>query len=477
MAALLLVVLSGLPGFLIVPLPVNSKPEPVPRTQTAPEPALETRASPPSRDDPQAVGVDSSPDWGVWLAWPFFEPPRSLSGEERPSVPVKVGTAGEPTLLAPAPPTFRLSDLWPAMLGGLAVGYGVAAAGLLLRWLCGQFGLWRLLRSAKAAPIAVVQLFEEMTPDGWRPRLLVSDRLRTPISCGLWRPTVVLPRVLCFQPGPLRWVFAHELAHLRRRDVWTCWLFGLGAAVFFYLPWFWWLRSQVRLCQEYLADAAVLDQDSASADYAQFLLSLNTPPLPAGATGVSGRPSELFRRVKMLLGSPVRLEQRCPGVWSCVVATVLVGLAVFGGGVRLEAEAVLPPESRPAPEANVPAPAAPQESSVPSEPKSPAAPMAPPPAPHLGKVVPWREETLIVWNGSVFQVQHTNGSLVILLTGVAVKGQMRIISGVVIDGAVAVAFDSTARVPEASQTRVNNLLDLANRDVVRPKPPPLGKVP
>src|SRR5258707_15226861 len=57
MAALLLVVLSVLPGFLIVPLPVNSKSEPVPLAQTTPEPWLETRASPPSQGDPQTVAV------------------------------------------------------------------------------------------------------------------------------------------------------------------------------------------------------------------------------------------------------------------------------------------------------------------------------------------------------------------------------------------------------------------------------------
>src|SRR5262249_46853858 len=160
------------------------------------------------------------------------------------------------------------------------------------------------LRTAKPAPAEVVHLFAAMTPDRSRPRLLVSDRLPTPISCGLLRPAVVLPRSLCDNATALRWVFAHELAHLRRRDVWTCWMFGAGRAVFFCLPWLWWLGRQVGLCQEYLADAAVLDDEEAPAEYAQFLISMSTsPPLPAGATGVSGRPSELFRRVSRMLRS------------------------------------------------------------------------------------------------------------------------------------------------------------------------------
>src|SRR5262249_4516660 len=151
--------------------------------------------------------------------------------------------------------------------------------------------------------------------------------LRVPLSCGLLRPTVVVPASLCEDRAALRWVLAHELTHLRRRDVWTCVLFAAGEIVYFYLPWFWWLRRQVRLCQESLADAAAARRKEPE-DYAAFLLSLTRrTPVLLPATGIGGGPSDLFRRVRMLLQSTLRLERRCPRLWSVGVGAVLIVLA------------------------------------------------------------------------------------------------------------------------------------------------------
>src|SRR5262249_14518291 len=151
--------------------------------------------------------------------------------------------------------------------------------------------LSRLMRSAEEAPEAVQLLFEELFPAGPQPRLLVSRLVHVPLSCGVLRPTVVLPAALCELSArtELRWVLAHELAHLRRRDAITCLLFGLAQVVYFFVPWLWALRRRVRLCQEYVADAAAVAEAGSPADYAEFLLAWSaTPALPAGAAGVFG---------------------------------------------------------------------------------------------------------------------------------------------------------------------------------------------
>lgn len=241
---------------------------------------------------------------------------------------------------APAAPP----DLWDhdRLAGLLVLLYAGAAALLIARWLLGYWWLCRLVRQAQPAPAAAARIFDEMaaglTPV---PRLRVARRLRVPVSCGLWRPTVLLPKRWCaaHRAAELRWVFAHELTHLQRRDAWSCLLFGLAQALFFYLPWFWWLRRQVRLCQEYVADAAAAEQPAPVEDYAQFLLNLTTAPaVPLGATGVLGNTSDLFRRVTMLLKSPVSVEKRCPSLWLWAVAGSLVAVAVFASGLGLRAE-------------------------------------------------------------------------------------------------------------------------------------------
>ncbi len=225
----------------------------------------------------------------------------------------------------------------------LAIAYAAASVFLLGRWLLGHCVLWRLLRNAQPAPEAIYQIFETMARGpGRRPRLLISKRLRVPLSCGLIRPCVVLPASFCESNavGALRWLFAHELTHLERGDAWTCLLFGLGQALYFCLPWFWWLRRQVRLCQEYVADAAAAEQAANPEDYAQFLVSLTrAPAVPLGALGVLGNSSDLFRRVTMLLQNPIRVEKRCPRWWSLATASGLLGLALLVSGIGLRADA------------------------------------------------------------------------------------------------------------------------------------------
>jgi hypothetical protein len=211
---------------------------------------------------------------------------------------------------------------------------------VLCRWLLGYVALARVLSRAEPPPAAVARLFAA-TPYGGRgrPRLRVCGALRVPFSCGLLRPTVVLPTRFCAAVATprLRWVFAHELIHLERRDAWSCLLLGLGELVYFFCPWFWWLRRQVRLCQEYVADAAVR-RESRPEDYAQFLLTLTAAPaVPVNATGVAGQTSDLFRRVTMLLQDSMPVEKRCPRPWSLAAAAACLTFAALASAVGLRA--------------------------------------------------------------------------------------------------------------------------------------------
>jgi hypothetical protein len=236
----------------------------------------------------------------------------------------------------------------------LLAAYGCAAAVFLGRWVLAQLALARLLRRARPSPEPLARLFAA-TAGGRTPgRLLVSADVRVPFSCGLLRPTVVLPAALADagRPEELRWVFAHERTHLERRDAWAGLLLGLAGVVYFYLPWFWWLRRSVRLCQEYLADAAAA-RTGTPADYAEFLVGwAPAPAAPAGVHGVTGSRSDLFRRIDMLLNNPTPTEPRCPWRWSFLTAGGLLGLAVLFSGVGADAApapgAKAPPKKEPA---------------------------------------------------------------------------------------------------------------------------------
>jgi BlaR1 peptidase M56/PDZ domain-containing protein len=279
------------------------------------------------------------------------------------------------------------------ILPALVVAYGLGMFWFGMRWLLGVVALWRIVRAARPATpelyasfrqhavgaLAVNSNLEYRNPKqirnpksetstqrrpcfGFRiwyfgfvsdfvlrisnlwakhagkrlsPRLLISDQLGVPVSCGILRPTVILPAALAepAQAPERDWVFAHELTHLARRDAWSALLFALGQVLYFVLPWFWWLRRQVRLCQEYVADAAAAAARPAD-EYAEFLLSLTTAPVaPLGTTGVSGTKSDLYRRVTMLLQSPVQVETKCPRGWTAAAAALLLGVALVAAGV------------------------------------------------------------------------------------------------------------------------------------------------
>ena len=104
----------------------------------------------------------------------------------------------------------------------------------------------------------------------WRVTL---SSCRSP-SPGL-RPVIVLPAALCDggDSRELRFCLAHEWSHIERRDA-RAWNFAAVAGfVLFYQPLFWWLRRQLRLCQDYLADDRAAALASAE-DYAAYLVRL-----------------------------------------------------------------------------------------------------------------------------------------------------------------------------------------------------------
>ncbi|MFO0808094.1 MAG: M56 family metallopeptidase [Gemmataceae bacterium] len=252
-------------------------------------------------------------------------------------VPVPtVDTAALEPAVQPQPPEPWDWRPWVATLTGV---YLAVVAILTGRWLLGQWALRRLWRQARPARGRVRRLFAVMAGSVWpRPGLRLSGRLRVPVAFGLRKPAVVLPAAMSTTANAdeLRWVFAHELTHIRRHDPWSYWALGLAQAVYFYVPWFWWLKRQVRLCQEYVADAAAAGEQAG--DYAAYLVSLaKMPPAPLGAAGL-GNPSDLYRRVSMLLESSSRVQGHCPRRWSLLAAGALVPAAVLFSGLTLRAD-------------------------------------------------------------------------------------------------------------------------------------------
>jgi beta-lactamase regulating signal transducer with metallopeptidase domain len=228
-------------------------------------------------------------------------------------------------------PATAAGESWD--LASWVVAFYLTGVGIgVLWWLTGVAALLRIVGTAQPAPTHCRRALERIA--GWqgeRVRLLTSRVAKQPFALA-WGPSlIVLPEDVCRDDQAARWALAHEWTHIERRDF-PAWLAAdLVRVLFFYQPLVWWLRRQLRLCQDYVADAGASRESAQPEDYAEFLAqraaagSLHPAIV---ALGMGFRKSELYRRVVMLVQNPP-LESRPPRLWTTLAvlaAIVMVGL-------------------------------------------------------------------------------------------------------------------------------------------------------
>ena len=125
-----------------------------------------------------------------------------------------------------------------------------------LIWLCGSVGMvllflrqWIVCRRwlSNAAPLKdgrILTIFEQcVEQSGLRCWILAlkSDDVPAPFLIGAIRPRLLLPRrfVESASNEDLQNVFLHELAHLKRYDVWTSWLMSFTLILHWFNPLLW----------------------------------------------------------------------------------------------------------------------------------------------------------------------------------------------------------------------------------------------
>ena len=158
--------------------------------------------------------------------------------------------------------------------------------------------------------------------------LLVSDELRSPISWGVLRPTIVLSPKAVAASGEAEAIIAHELAHVARLD----WAKLLGArvacAVFWFNPLVWMLARESHQLREEAADDAVLMADIDGPDYATLLVGAarhdNQGALLA-AHGVAPGKDSLKRRITRVLDGSLK-RGPASASWILMSLVVLAGV-------------------------------------------------------------------------------------------------------------------------------------------------------
>jgi len=175
------------------------------------------------------------------------------------------------------------------------------------------------------------------------PHVLVSQARLAPLVWAFFgRPRLVLPAHLLtdLKADQLRWVLAHELMHLHRRDHLVRWLEWSACVAFWWNPVAWWARRNLRNHEEICCDAQVLRMQGAeprayAASLWKVAASLAPPDVrPPAVASAFTNGGELERRFRMILSknSLTRASKR-------LQALVLVGaVALLPFGIAMAQE-------------------------------------------------------------------------------------------------------------------------------------------
>ena len=168
--------------------------------------------------------------------------------------------------------------------------------GVFLAWLAGvavMSGLviWRArlaCRSVDRSPDAnflmtdIFQYCRKRMGVKGKVALRVAEEGTQPVVCGLFRPVIVVPRDLVPSLGSrhLRDVLFHELAHVKRYDLWVNLAQNVVQVLYFYNPFLWAIGAVMRRLRDEAADEAVRETvGQGDRSYAQRLADVARLPL------------------------------------------------------------------------------------------------------------------------------------------------------------------------------------------------------
>ncbi|HYV36317.1 MAG TPA: M56 family metallopeptidase [Gemmataceae bacterium] len=205
------------------------------------------------------------------------------------------------------------------------VGVAVLGTRLLLGWTW----LQRLQRQLETVP-------EKLTQDGLRLcralglkpcRIYGSRQIHEAIAAGLFRPIILIPvSWLTELPAEmLEAVLAHELAHLRRHDLWVNLLQRMTETLLFYHPAVWWVSRRLRTERELCCDDLAVTVTGNRLCYAQTLEQVGRLTLrekQPELTVAMGGSMSLLTRVQHVLGRQPASASSMP--WLVGLAAVMV---------------------------------------------------------------------------------------------------------------------------------------------------------
>ena len=193
-----------------------------------------------------------------------------------------------------------------------------------------------LLAASSPADEGTERLLEQCCRQiGWRRHvgLRLTDAIPSPAVCGFYKPTVLIPVRLLkkLSPERLRSALIHEIAHIKRGDLWVNGLQTLVQVAYFYNPFVWFANAMIRrVCEEAVDETVLVTLGGDAEDYSDTLLDISEmvfgrTALGLRLIGVAESRRSLKRRIKHMLTRPVPQSAKI-GAFSTIVILLLAAI-------------------------------------------------------------------------------------------------------------------------------------------------------
>lgn len=331
---------AKLPGGVTAGQPAGDQRPPAPIESHAAPPSIS-----PSTPGPTGGSAQTQPAEGreaMRATRPNEAETRTKSPAILPDLPAPSAPGSSPRSSLKA----RVLALRDAIVAFPPIPSAVWAGGMAALVLAAGIRTWsqgRVLRRATAAPAEVKRMVAAASatmglrrpPETW----MVRDRISPMVWCGV-KSRLLLPEELWAEldEAGRSAVVMHELAHLRRRDHWTCWAELIACTVYWWHPVAWWVRRRLRDEADLCCDAWVTALfPTERRGYAQALLetrkyiSQSRWSEPAvGLSAAGGGAKRFARRLTMVMTH----RTRPGGSWTGVaLATALAAAGMATGPI------------------------------------------------------------------------------------------------------------------------------------------------
>ncbi len=208
---------------------------------------------------------------------------------------------------------------------------------LSMRLLMGYIGIYRWCRKLEPLPENLAQRITRISQKLGMPgfsRIFISPSIVRAMAIGYLRPMVLLPAAMITQMPPemLEAVIAHELAHMRRFDLWVILAQRIMETLLFYHPAVWWLSNCLQNEREFSCDELAVAATGDRLTYASALEKIGSARFivkqPALAAGLVQSKTLILRRVHHILGlAPVQQDR--PFWLVGVIAILLLAILII----------------------------------------------------------------------------------------------------------------------------------------------------